>query len=181
MGNRGVLHDDEGRIVRSYQIERWITCLLEYKGRRRELMRPGFYTELFFWDDARRQGVVDAAAHKAETGTAPVWTYLFAWNSPVLDGVAGAWHVADVPHAFNNVALIPQATGGGADAQALAHDVSQAFVAFARTGDPSHDGLPAWVPWTPETGATMVLDDHSELRERHDQPLLDILAGAEQG
>ena len=52
MGNRGVLHDDEGRIVRSYQIERWITCLLEYKGRRRELMRPGYYTELFFWDEA---------------------------------------------------------------------------------------------------------------------------------
>ncbi len=52
MGNRGVLHDDEGRIVRSHQIERWITCLLEFKGRRRELMRPGYYTELFFWDEA---------------------------------------------------------------------------------------------------------------------------------
>lgn len=52
MGNRGVLHDDEGRIVRSHQIERWITCLLEFKGRHREVMQPGKYTELFFLDEA---------------------------------------------------------------------------------------------------------------------------------
>jgi hypothetical protein len=69
MGNRGVLHDDEGRIVRSHQIERWITCLLEYKGRRRELMRPGYYTELFFWDEATAL----AAGHRPCDEFRDVW------------------------------------------------------------------------------------------------------------
>ena len=52
MGNRGVLHNAQGEIVRAYQGKRWITCLLEFKGRRRPIMKPGRYTELFFLDEA---------------------------------------------------------------------------------------------------------------------------------
>ena len=51
-GNRGVLHDEQGRLVRCWQGRRWIACRLEFKGRRRELMRPGRFTELFFLDEA---------------------------------------------------------------------------------------------------------------------------------
>jgi hypothetical protein len=51
-GNRGILHDDQRRIVRSYQVRRWITCRLEYRGIRRTLMRPHSWTELFFLDEA---------------------------------------------------------------------------------------------------------------------------------
>ena len=51
-GNRGVLHDDQGRIVRPFQGRRWIACRLEFKGRRRPLLRPGRFTELFFLDEA---------------------------------------------------------------------------------------------------------------------------------
>jgi len=51
-GNRGCLHDDEQRIRRSWQVKRWIACRLEFKGRTRELMQPGRYTELFFLDEA---------------------------------------------------------------------------------------------------------------------------------
>lgn len=51
-GNRGCLHDEERQIVRPYQSRRWIICLTEFKGRRAELMRPGFYTHLFFLDEA---------------------------------------------------------------------------------------------------------------------------------
>src|SRR5204863_9969204 len=51
-GNRGVLHDDDGRIVRNWQVKRWIACVLEFKGRRRPLLRPGRFTELFFLDEA---------------------------------------------------------------------------------------------------------------------------------
>lgn len=52
MGNRGVLHDDARRIVRFSQGRRWISCLTEFKGRRRTPMTPGNYTELFFADEA---------------------------------------------------------------------------------------------------------------------------------
>jgi hypothetical protein len=51
-GNRGVLHDPEGRIRRSWQVKRWLLCVLEFKGRRRKIMTPGHYTELFFLDEA---------------------------------------------------------------------------------------------------------------------------------
>jgi hypothetical protein len=54
MGNRGRLHDDARRIVRrvvrSYRA--WVTCRLEFRGRRRTVMAPGRYTELFFLDEA---------------------------------------------------------------------------------------------------------------------------------
>ena len=54
MGNRGCLHDASGRIVRNHRggYNAWIYCLLKFKGRRREVMSPGRYTELFFLDEA---------------------------------------------------------------------------------------------------------------------------------
>jgi len=52
-GNRGCLHDDEGRIRRRYATRRWIACRLEFRGwHRSPLMQPGRFTELFFLDEA---------------------------------------------------------------------------------------------------------------------------------
>src|SRR3989441_11130610 len=52
-GNRGCLHDDAGRIRRRYNGKRWISCLLQFEGRRRHpLIQPGRYTGLFFLDEA---------------------------------------------------------------------------------------------------------------------------------
>src|SRR5690348_15303396 len=52
MGNRGLLHNAEQRIIRPYKLKAWITCLLRFKGRHREVMTPHRYTELFFLDEA---------------------------------------------------------------------------------------------------------------------------------
>jgi len=52
MGNRGVLHDGERRIVRPWQVRRWIACLTDFRGRHRAVMQPRRYTELFFLDEA---------------------------------------------------------------------------------------------------------------------------------
>ena len=52
-GNRGCLHDDEGRIRRHYNGRRWIACQLEFRGwHRSPLLQPGRFTELFFLDEA---------------------------------------------------------------------------------------------------------------------------------
>jgi len=52
-GNRGCLHDAEGRIRRRYAGRRWIACRLEFRGwRRSPLLQPGRFTELFFLDEA---------------------------------------------------------------------------------------------------------------------------------
>jgi hypothetical protein len=60
MGNRGRLHDGDRRIVRYAQGRRWIACLTSFRGRRRTVMTPGLYTELFFLDEA----VALAAGHR---------------------------------------------------------------------------------------------------------------------
>lgn len=61
MGNRGgALHNERREIVRSYKSRRWIACLLAFKGRRRTVMTPNRYTELFFLDEA----VAFAAGHR---------------------------------------------------------------------------------------------------------------------
>jgi hypothetical protein len=52
-GNRGCLHDETGRIRRRWAVKRWIACRLEFKGwRRKALLQPGRFTELFFLDEA---------------------------------------------------------------------------------------------------------------------------------
>jgi len=52
MGNRGIIHDAERRIVRAWQVRRWIACRTEFRGRHIEVMRPGRWTALFFLDEA---------------------------------------------------------------------------------------------------------------------------------
>lgn len=52
MGNRGVLHDHSQRIVRPWQLVRWISCEIEFRGRWRPVMAPDRWTELFFLDEA---------------------------------------------------------------------------------------------------------------------------------
>jgi hypothetical protein len=61
LGNRGgALHNEDREIVRAYMSRRWITCVLEFRGRHRAVMSPNRYTELFFLDEA----VAFAAGHR---------------------------------------------------------------------------------------------------------------------
>ena|ERR1700743_2904958 len=52
MGNRGVLHNEKQELLRQFKLKAWITCRLEFKGRKRQVMAPNRYTELFFLDEA---------------------------------------------------------------------------------------------------------------------------------
>jgi hypothetical protein len=77
MGNRGVLHDDGGTIRREWQLRRWIACRLEFRGRHREILQPGRWTELFFLDEATAL----AAGHRpcAECRNADYRRWQRAW------------------------------------------------------------------------------------------------------
>lgn len=52
LGNRGVIHNEQKEIVRPFKTKAWITCMLYFRGRHREIMQPGRWTELFFLDEA---------------------------------------------------------------------------------------------------------------------------------
>ena len=77
MGNRGVLHDDDGMLRRDWQVRRWIACRLEFRGRHRELLQPRRWTELFFLDEATAL----AAGHRpcAECRNADFRRFQAAW------------------------------------------------------------------------------------------------------
>ena len=79
MGNRGVLHDAEGQLKRPWQLKRWIVCVLEFRGRKRQVMTPGRYTELFFLDEATAL----AAGHRrcAECRHARFLAFCNAWKT----------------------------------------------------------------------------------------------------
>jgi hypothetical protein len=89
MGNRGgALHNDRQEIVRQYIGHRWITCVLEFKGRQRQVMSPGLYTELFFLDEA----VALAAGHRpcGECRRERFKAFVNSWKQSTGRGRAGA-------------------------------------------------------------------------------------------
>jgi len=96
MGNRGVVHDEARRIVRPWQVRRWIACRTEFRGRRREVMPPRRWTALFFLDEA----AAFAAGHRpcAECRNADYRRFRALWEG-VHGGPAGADAIDRVLHA----------------------------------------------------------------------------------
>lgn len=125
-------------------------------------------------DDLFRRSAIRMADLKTGAGAAPVYMYLFAWQSPVMDGSYKAIHCIEIPFVFDNIARCEEMTGGGKDAHALADKVSQAWINFARSGNPNHKGLPAWQKYTPQNGATMIFDNTCVEKYHHDKELLSL-------
>jgi para-nitrobenzyl esterase len=105
-----------------------------------------------------RQAAVEQAERKALQGNAPAYYYLFAWRTPVLDGRPGAFHSAEIAFVFDNLERCSNLSGGDPQAAFLASQVSQAWINFARSGDPNHSNLPPWPAYNPDQGQGMLFD-----------------------
>jgi para-nitrobenzyl esterase len=103
-----------------------------------------------------RQASYTVAARKFEQHRAPVYLYFFDWRSPVRGGKLRSMHCMELPFVFDHPDLIGFMTGTGADRYALATQMSEAWVSFARNGTPNHSGLPRWNAWNPTDWPTMV-------------------------
>ena len=125
--------------------------------------------DALYVDTWLRSRAKKVAALKADQKGAPVFTYVFTWETPIMGGYALAYHCSELPFVFNNIALSEMATGGGEKAKALADKMSQAWIDFARTGNPG------WEAYTRENGATMLFDDELVLTHHHDDELIGIL------
>src|SRR5512141_2915473 len=88
MGNRGALHNDQGQIRRQFQGQRWIICLLEFKGRRRSIMMPGQYTELFFLDEATALAAGHRPCAECQRERFNLFREFWAAANPELAGAA---------------------------------------------------------------------------------------------
>ena len=104
-----------------------------------------------------RNNVVKMARLKHELKAAPAYAYYFTWQTPMLDGVPGAWHTADLQFCFDNTRRCEQGTGNTPEAQALAKKMAASWAAFAATGKPNIPGL-TWDATNPETNSTMIWD-----------------------
>jgi para-nitrobenzyl esterase len=96
-----------------------------------------------------------AAAHGAHG--ARTYVYLFDWESPAFGGILGSCHALELPFVFGavRVAAVQLFAGSGPEVETLSDQMQAAWLAFARSGDPSHPGLGSWPTWEPTTRATM--------------------------
>jgi para-nitrobenzyl esterase len=107
--------------------------------------------------------VMKIAERRAALNKAPVYLYYFRWETPVQGGRLKSPHTIEIPFAFDNVKISASLTGGGAEAMALADKVSDAWIAFARTGDPNTAKLPRWPRFNATERPTMVFDNASKV------------------
>jgi para-nitrobenzyl esterase len=108
---------------------------------------------------------VTQGERKAALGGAPAYQYIFSWRTPVLEGRPGTFHACEIAFVFDNAGLCVRQTGGGPAALALSRKVSQAWVHFARTGNPNYAGLPLWPAYEAHKHPTMFFDSPCFVRQ----------------
>lgn len=109
------------------------------------------------------RGAIIEAEARARQG-APTWVYQLDFAGELANGRRGAFHTADIPLVFDNVAAEGSRTRGPG-AQAVADRLADAFIALARSGDPNHPGLPRWAPYGLDRRQTMLFDVDSRMAD----------------
>jgi para-nitrobenzyl esterase len=111
-----------------------------------------------------RGQVIEAERRAAQPGAAEhTWVYQFDWCTPVQSGRLKAPHGLDIPMVFDNVRLGKGMTGEAPGAQAVADRMADCLIAFARTGNPTHKGVPRWPVYDLAKRSTMVFDSTPRL------------------
>lgn len=146
MGNRGgCFHDGRQRLKgRHWSSRSWICCKLEFKGRRRPLMSPGKYTELFFLDEATALSAGHRPCFECRRAEADIFAELFAKTILRREPRAQVSEMDAVLHG-ERMASAPSPTAHTANAQHLPRGI---FVLLP-TGPAVHLGDAFFAHWTP--------------------------------
>lgn len=162
----------------------WLENLDEAAFRERVRMMTGERTDAII--DAYRRARPDAAPHelvlaiatdlmmrmpsltiadrKVAQGGAPVFVYLFEFETNALGGILKSPHALEIPFVFDTLDTAPF-TGDSPTRHALADRMSRAWLAFARTGNPNHGGIPEWPAYSEEIRPTMIFDVDCRIEE----------------
>ena len=117
--------------------------------------------------DSRFRIPATRLAEARATRRANAWMYLFCQESPARHGALGACHALELPFVFGTLGSPGQDrfAGSGAQVEALSHRMMDAWIAFARTGDPRTPEAGDWAPYDAERRATLVFDAASRTVE----------------
>ena len=109
---------------------------------------------------------------RMEECTAKTYSYIFAPTFSVDCG-SGAWHCSDIPYAFHNMDITPYCNFEGSDE--LQDRYFNAYINFAKYGDPSNEYLPEWPECKPGDESVMIFDKECEVRHNFDYELIDFV------
>ena len=92
------------------------------------------------------------------------YVYLFTYASPALKGALGACHALEMAFVFGTLhtQFEPRFTGTGPDAEKLSEQMMDAWLAFARNGNPNRNGLVNWPIYDGTKRSTMIFDKESK-------------------
>jgi para-nitrobenzyl esterase len=128
--------------------------------------RPGV-SGLDLWTEVGTDAVFRMPAIRlaeAQSTHAPVWMYLFTWESPQFGGALRSTHALEIPFMFDNLDHGAELfTGTAQNRQDLADAMHKSWVAFGHDRNPNHDGIPTWPQYDVERRATMSFDIDSEV------------------
>lgn len=145
----GEVELDPGEVIEGYR---------EARAARGESTEPRDLWSAIETDRMFRGGSIRAA--EAQSRHEPrTFSYLFTWESPAMDGALGASHAVELPFMFGNLAAprMDSFAGSGPAADELSEKMMDAWLAFARTGNPSTARLGEWPSYEPSRRATMIL------------------------
>jgi len=153
--------------------------IASYRQRRADAS-PGELLTAIVTDHGMRMNSIIEAERKLDQKAAAVYMYLFAWRSPFMGARFKTPHNTELSFVFDNLDKAPGLVGSHPNAQALAlaRNTSRAWAAFARTGNPNHDGLPQWKPYDLKDRETMVFDESCQLvsdPQREDRLIMEPL------
>jgi para-nitrobenzyl esterase len=116
-------------------------------------------SEIYFTISAFPSNAHLQAERKAALRHAPAFLYQIRWRTPVDGGRRLSPHCIEIPFAMQNHWQLPEMVGTGPELQPLADKISGAWLAFAKTGNPSHAAIPRWPAYSAGDRPTMHMDN----------------------
>lgn len=146
------------RLEKLYSKEKAAALMAEYQKQYPKADPAFFYSiaaSMMFVNGA----IVQMEERAAKPGAAPLYAYRFDWKPDIYDGKLGAFHSLEIGFVFDNTDRWDSATGGGERARRLGSVMSEAWIQFARHGDPNHRDLPQWKPYSTAGKEMIIFND----------------------
>jgi para-nitrobenzyl esterase len=147
--------------VRMFVGERGDSLIEHYK-RARPYDAPRDLMMAIATDAGMRIPSLTIADRKVALNGAPVFVYLFTWETPVLGGRLKSPHTLEIPFVFDTLESAPL-TGDSPTRHALAEKMSQTWLAFARSGNPNNKAIPPWPAYSMAERPTMIFDNECQV------------------